>query len=200
MGDVSDAHPRSAARVVLASASPRRRELLTALGVTFEVVKPAVDERRHPDEGPEELAVRLARAKAADVARRADASLVIAADTVVTLNDEVLGKPRDADELRAFLWRLAGVRHVVVTGHCLRVGGREEAAAVRTSVTMRNIEEAEIERYVARGDGMDMAGGYAIQAAGGALVARVEGCYTNVVGLSLPAVTEVAARLGVPLV
>ncbi|MDZ7800106.1 MAG: Maf family protein [Trueperaceae bacterium] len=197
---MSHPRPTDAARVVLASASPRRRELLASLGVTFEVVRPAVDEHPLAGEGPAELAVRLARAKAAGAAEEAPAALVIAADTVVALGDEPLGKPRDAEENRTYLRRLAGVRHVVVTGHCLRLGGREETVAVRTAVTMRVLSEAEIELYLASGDGLDKAGGYAIQNDGGALVGRIEGCYTNVVGLSLPAVVEVAARLGVPLV
>lgn len=192
--------PPDAPRVVLASGSPRRRALLASIGVTFEVVRPEVREHPLAGEGPAELAVRLARAKAADAAEAAPAALVIAADTVVALGDEPLGKPRDAAENRTYLRRLAGVRHMVVTGHCLRLGRREETVAVRTAVTMRALSEAEIERYLASGDGLDKAGGYAIQNDGGALVGRIEGCYTNVVGLSLPAVVEVAARLGVPLV
>lgn len=186
--------------IVLASSSPRRRDLLGALGVRFEVVPADVDESPRDGEAPDEMALRLAAAKAARVAADRPDSLVIAADTVVILGDRSLGKPRDADENRAFLRDLAGRAHRVATGHCLRLGVASEAALVTTEVTLRELGDGEIDRFVGRGAGLDKAGGYAIQDLGAALVDRLDGCYTNVVGMSLPTVVAAAARLGVDLV
>ncbi len=186
--------------VLLASSSPRRRELLAALGLAFEVRPAGVDETPRPGEAPEATAARLAAAKADAVAGGRPDALVIAADTVVIHGGEALGKPRDADENRCFLRRLAGVPHLVVTAHALRLGEREASASVASEVRLRELADAEIERWVASGAGLDKAGGYAIQDLGAALVAEISGCYSNVVGLSLPAVVDAAARLGVRLV
>ena len=186
--------------LILASSSPYRRQLLGRLQLPFTAVSPAIDETPEPGEAPAALAERLARAKASRVAEGREGALVVAADTVVILDDRSLGKPVDAAEIRAFLRALAGRRHHVVTGHCLRLGAAEERATVTTEVWLRSLSEGEIERFVARGAGLDKAGGYAIQDVGAALVDRLEGCYTNVVGMSLPAVVAAAARLGVALV
>ena len=205
--------------VVLASASPRRRDLLAALGVPALVRSADVDESALENEAPEELVARLARAKAEAVAARLEAgrrgpgdgnggtelgpaespALVIAADTVVVLDDEVLGKPVDVAESRAFVGRLAGRSHVVLTGHCLRLGTARAERVQRTVVTFRQLDADEIERYVASREGDDKAGAYAIQGRGAGLVERVEGCYSNVVGLSLPTVISLARSLGVSL-
>ena len=191
--------------LVLASASPRRRDLLHALGVPFDVEPADVDETPDPARAPADDALRLARAKADVVARRRPGRLVLAADTIVVLEGAVLGKPRDASENRRFLERLADVPHAVVTAHVLvradanapQEVGRE---AVRTEVRLRALDEAAIDRWVASGAGLDKAGGYAIQDAGAALVGEVRGCYSNVVGLSLPAVARLldAAQEGCP--
>ena len=192
--------PRARPRVLLASASPRRKSLLEALGLAFEVVPADIDETPEADEPPERMAARLAQSKARTVAHRHPGALVIAADTVVILDGRSLGKPRDRAENRAFLQALAGRPHRVATGHCLCLGGDTESVTVTTEVTLRALNDAEIERFVARGAGLDKAGGYAIQDLGAALVDRLNGCYTNVVGMSLPAVVAAAARLGAPLV
>jgi len=186
--------------VLLASGSPRRRELLAALGVPFEARPADVDESPRVDEPPLTTAQRLAAAKADVVASGRPDAMVLAADTVVILDGRALGKPRDDDENRRFLHALAGVRHTVVTAHHLRWGERREVASVATEVRLRELGEAEIERWVRSGAGLDKAGGYAIQDVGAALVADLDGCYTNVVGLSLPAVVTAARRLGVALV
>lgn len=191
---------RGRARIVLASASPRRKELLEALGVPFEVMPADVDETPREGEAPGTMATRLAGAKARRVAGGAPEALVIAADTVVVLDGRALGKPRDAEENRSFLRALAGRPHRVVTGHCLRLGGTTETVAVATEVVLRRLTDGEIDRFVGRGAGLDKAGGYAIQDTGAALVDRLDGCYTNVVGMSLPAVVAAADRLGVGLV
>jgi septum formation protein len=185
---------------VLASGSPRRRELLQALGAVFEVRPADVDETPRADETPEAMARRLAAAKAAAFATEADGALVLAADTVVVLDGEALGKPRDAEENRRFLARLAGRWHQVITAHQLVRGPQARAVAVTTEVRLRDLSAREVERWAASGAGLDKAGGYAIQDLGAALVADVRGCYTNVVGLSLPAVVREAERLGVRLV
>ena len=186
--------------LVLASASPRRKDLLRGLGLSFAVEAADVDESVHPDEEPSELVARLSAAKAAVVAARHPDSLVIAADTTVVVDGEIINKPRDENDNRAFIARLAGREHHVYTGHALRLGTSSETHVVRTSVHFRSLTPAEIARYAATGEGADKAGGYAIQGRGAALVARIDGCYSNVVGLSLPTVVAAAARLGVELV
>ncbi len=188
--------------IVLASGSPRRRDLLRALGLRFEVLPVDIDETPHEGEAAEPLVRRLSQRKAAAaVAQRDDdGALVVAADTVVVVDGAVLGKPDGPAENRAFLRRLAGRAHHVFTGHTLLRGGRRETIVVDTEVRMRAYDEGEIERYVASGEGLDKAGGYAIQGRGSALVGSLVGCYFNVVGLSVPTVVEAASRLGVRLV
>jgi septum formation protein len=192
--------PTVSAPLVLASASPRRRELLTALGARFEVRPADVDETLAQGEDPVAAAERLAAAKAEVVAAVRPEARVLAADTVVIESGEALGKPRDDAETRRFLRRLSGVPHRVVTAHVLRAPEGVAAARVETQVRLRALTGAEIERWVESGAGLDKAGGYAIQDVGAALVDEVHGCYSNVVGLSLPAVLALAAQLGVELV
>lgn len=190
--------------LVLASASPRRFHLLATLGHRFEVCPADVDERGRAGEAPEALAERLAGAKAEAVAVRLGAraadTLILAADTVVVLDGRALGKPADEAENRAFLERLSGREHAVVTGHHLRRGGRRQADAVRTRVRVATLAPEEIARYVASGEGLDKAGGYGLQGRGAALIDGIDGCWSNVVGLSLRAVVRGAAQLGAPLV
>lgn len=186
--------------LVLASASPRRSELLRSLGLAFETLPADVDEAPRPGEAPYELAGRLARAKASAVAEQRPDAFVVAADTVVTLDGLTLNKPEDDAENRRFLQLLQGRQHEVFTGHAFAYRGQLEAAVVRTAVTFRPLDAMEIERYVATGEGRDKAGGYAVQGRGAALVSRIEGCYSNVVGLSLPTVVLAARHLGVTLV
>jgi len=188
--------------ILLASASPRRRELLQSLGLQPQVRVPDIDESPLTGETPEAMVVRLARAKAFAVARTEPgyAGLVIAADTTVVVAGENLGKPRDDGEGLAFLRLLAGRDHWVHTGHALRRGERELTVLRSTRVRLRSLSEAEMVRYVATGEGRDKAGGYAIQGLGATLVEGIEGCYGAVVGLSLSAVVVAARELGVDLV
>ncbi|MCC6849364.1 MAG: septum formation protein Maf [Deltaproteobacteria bacterium] len=181
--------------LVLASASPRRRWLLAKLGRTFEVDAPDIPEVPGVDETPDAFAARMAAEKAAEVARRRDDAWILAADTVVTLDAAALGKPKDAAEAVRMLSALAGRRHVVYTGVALLAPGGMlvERAAVGTPVVFRTLSRREIDAYVATGEPFDRAGAYAIQGEGAHLVDRVEGSYTNVIGLPLP---EVAAWLG----
>lgn len=186
--------------IVLASSSPRRADLLRALGVSFEVVAADVDETPQAGEAPAQLAQRLARSKAATVAKLRPEALVIAADTVVALDDEILDKPIDEAENGRFIARLAGRRHQVHTGHAVLLRGAESTWLVRSDVTFRALDDLEVARYAASGEGLDKAGGYALQGRGGSLVERIEGCYSSVVGLSLPTLVVAARGLGVTLV
>ena len=159
-----------------------------------------IDETPRPAESPESLVARLSAAKADAIHAGAEDALVIAADTVVVEGGEILGKPADEEQNRAFLARLAGRTHEVYTGHALRLGENARDRVVSTRVRFRPLSAGEIDRYVATGEGLDKAGGYAIQGLGSALVPHIEGCYFNVVGMSVATVVELAAELGVELV
>ncbi|WP_324667829.1 Maf family protein [Geochorda subterranea] len=174
--------------LVLASTSPRRRRLLAMLGTRFELETPAVDESSFDDMAPpDRLVMRLAEAKARDVATRRPDDVVIGADTVVVLDGQILGKPRDREEARRMLTRLSGRTHQVWTGVAVvhLAAGRAAVEAERTDVTFRPLSPDEVERYVQLGEGMDKAGAYAVQGVGAVFVERLEGCYYNVVGLPL---------------
>ncbi len=179
-------------RLVLASGSPRRRALLARLGLAFDVAIPAVDETPLPGEAATALARRLAGAKAEAALACRPESVILAADTVVSHEGRLLGKPADVGEARQMLEALRGRRHEVVTAVRLaRAGHPPLEGAARTAVWMRFYADAEIAAYVATGDPFDKAGAYAIQHPGFRPVARLVGSYTNVVGLPL----EVAAKL-----
>lgn len=186
--------------LVLASSSPRRKDLLAGLGLTFEIVPADIDERPKRGETPAQLVERLAETKALTVARAYPEALVIAADTVVVFGDEVLGKPRSEAENRAFIGRLSGQTHQVYTGHALRCGQQQISRVEVTDVDFRALSRPEIDWYVATGEGADKAGGYAIQGFGSTIVKGVRGCYFNVVGLSVATLVEMARQLGVALV
>ena len=173
--------------IYLASASPRRQELLRQLGVAFEVLASNLDEAREPEETPEQYVTRVACDKARHVAAQLRAAqpapIVLGADTEVVLDDEVLGKPRDRAHGLAMLQRLQGRTHEVLTAVVLHRAGREWSALSRSRVTFDAMLPAEIERYWDTGEPAGKAGGYAIQGRGAALVERIEGDYLNVVGL-----------------
>ncbi len=187
--------------LVLASASPRRCELLRELGAAFVVDAPGIDE----DEvaaaaaSPCDVALELARRKARAVAaRRGDGWPVLAADTlVVTSRGEILGKPRDAADARRMLRALAGTTQSVITGVCLLAAGAAAAAAVETHVTMRSLTAAEIASYVASGEPFGKAGGYAIQETGDRFVTAIQGSWSNVVGLPLEVVAGMLRGAGI---
>lgn len=184
--------------LVLASGSPRRRDFLSQLGLTFTVSAADIDETPRPGEEAGPYVLRLAREKAAVVAARSPGAWVLAADTTVALGSELLGKPQDPAEARAMLGRLSGRTHDVHTGVAL-AGRHEEALVVRTRVTFRELSAAEIAWYVGTGEPVDRAGAYAIQGKGGFLVASVDGSPTNVVGLPLGETLALLERAGVPL-
>lgn len=183
--------------LVLASASPRRRELLTQAGYTFEVRPAHVNEDLLPGEDPISYVTRLAREKAEAVFKERTANgvgseslLVLGADTTVTLDDHILAKPENADDAVRMLRLLSGRTHRVITGVALATAQGVEVAAEVTSVSFLAIPEDEIAAYVATGEPMDKAGAYAIQGRAARWIPRIEGCYFNVVGLPLALVTQ----------
>lgn len=184
--------------VVLASASPRRLELLRRLGLDPVVSVADVDEAPVAGEAPAATVARLAAAKARAV-EAPPGALVIAADTEVVRDGTVLGKPADADEATAMLRSLSGGSHLVVTAVHVRHDGREANAVETTVVTFRPLDAEEVAAYVAGPEPYDKAGGYGIQGAAGAFVERIEGSDTNVVGLPLATVVRLAGEVGVRL-
>ncbi len=189
--------PASGLEVVLASASPRRRDLLSRLGLDV-IVRPAqVDEAPRPGESAPAMVGRLARDKAAAI--DAGDALVIAADTAVVCDGDLLGKPGDDDEAAEMLRRLSGRTHAVMTAVAARHGDREDRVLVRTEVTFRVVTEDEVAWHVATADPMDKAGGYGLQGAAGAFVVGIDGSDTNVIGLPLEQTVEVCRRVGVDL-
>jgi septum formation protein len=185
--------------IILASTSPRRAEILHDAGFSFVVVASAVDETPFPGESPSELVQRLADAKAELAAARAvGPAIVLAADTIVTLDGRIFGKPRTADDARHMLENLSGRTHSVVTGVTLiRLPDAERRTFVEsTLVHFAQISAEEISRYLATEEPHDKAGAYAIQGRAGRYISRIEGNYFNVVGLPLSHVTQALAELG----
>ena len=180
-------------RLILASASPRRRELLKNAGVDFEVRPSAVVESVGAGESPEDFARRAAREKALDVAAAVPAgALVLGADTVVVMGNEILGKPTGSEDAARMLQKLSGSTHRVITGVCLvrAPAGIEAEEHETTLVTFRRLDEKEIQDYLATGEPFDKAGAYGIQGFASRFVTRIEGCYFNVVGLPVARVVE----------
>jgi septum formation protein len=176
--------------LVLASASPRRRELLARAGVRFEVVPSGVPEQARAGEAPRTLALRLAQEKVLDVARRFPASprrWVLGADTIVVLEDGILGKPADREQAVEMLRRLVGRSHRVLTAVALVATDRLQprSLCVESTVVMRTAAEEEVRAYVATGEPLDKAGAYAAQGEGRRFVARIDGSETNVIGLPI---------------
>ena len=184
---------------ILASGSPRRLELLRQLGLSFRVIPSTLEEKDQCGMEPRGQASYYAREKAKEVAHRYPQQWILAADTIVVVDEEILGKPLNEKEATAMLSRLSGRSHYVITGVCLLHAqyGVEESQAVETEAFMRNLSTADIEGYVATGEPMDKAGAYGIQGIGGCLVQRIEGSYSNVVGLPLCETVELLRRHGV---
>ena len=182
--------------LVLASASPRRRELLTRAGIDFEADPADVDERSLPGESAEALVDRLARLKASATAQRHPDRPVLGADTVVVVDGDVLGKPADQGDAERMLRRLSGRQHEVLTGLALAWRGEMHSHLERTDVWIRDLGEAELAWYLASGEPMDKAGAYAIQGLASRFVTRVDGSYSNVVGLPVAAVVALLRRVG----
>ncbi len=185
--------------LILASASPRRRELLGAVGVPFRVIPSRVDEECLPGEVPRRFALRAARDKGAEVASRHPGAHVLSADTIVVVGGVLLGKPRDRRDGRRMLSLLSGREHLVHTAVCLlreRDAYRDEAL-VTTRVAFRKLTGPEIAGYLRTGESDDKAGAYAAQGAGTLLIERIAGSYTNVVGLPMTHVLSMLWRAGI---
>jgi nucleoside triphosphate pyrophosphatase len=190
--------PVTAPHLVLASASPRRAELLERVGLGFEVEVPDVDESVLPGERPEDYVARVAAAKARTVADRHPTAVVLAADTAVVLDDVPLGKPEDAADARRMLGRLSGRTHRVLTAvHVVGPGGSARRATVGADVRVATLSDDEIAAYVRTGEPLDKAGAYALQGRGAALVVRIDGDPTAVIGLPLRTTLEMLAAAGI---
>jgi septum formation protein len=183
--------------VILASASPRRRELLALVGIAHDVRPADIDESLMPGETPVGHAERLARSKAHAVAECEPDAVVIAADTIVVVDGDILGKPGGVEEAAAMLRRLSGRAHTVFTATAVARGARTESAVETVMVTFRALTGEEIEQYVSTGEPLDKAGAYGIQGYGATIVERVEGDYFSVMGLGLRRLVELLARVGV---
>lgn len=184
--------------IVLASASPRRRQLLEMLRIPFRVIAPDVDERVQPGEQPERYVTRLARAKAAAVAARVPGGVVLAADTTVVLDGEIFGKPESPSDAVAMLRRLQGRTHEVLTAVAVARDAAVEAALDVSRVTFRPLGVETLTEYAATGEPLDKAGAYAVQGLGASLIERVEGDFFGVMGLPLRLALDLLARFGRP--
>ncbi|NGQ94312.1 septum formation inhibitor Maf [Brevibacillus sp. SYP-B805] len=187
--------------IILASSSPRRRELLQAIGMPFTVMTSDVDEETSPGLSPAEIVESLALRKARAVAGKEKEGLVLGADTIVVLDGRVLGKPKDEEDAFRTLQALQGREHTVYSGVALvdAATGREEVAHCSTLVRIRPLAEREIRAYIATGEPMDKAGSYAIQGLGATIVEGIEGDYFTVVGLPLHLTAALLSRFGVHL-
>jgi septum formation protein len=186
-------------KLILASASLRRAEILRDAGISFTQISSAIDETPYPGETPHDLVERLATAKVELVAARAvGPAIVIAADTEVTLDGHIFGKPRSSDDARRMLEKLSGRTHSVVTGVALiRLPDAERRTFVETThVHFGKLDGEEISRYLASGEPHDKAGAYGIQGRAGRFIPRIEGCYFNVVGLPLAHLQQTLTELG----
>jgi septum formation protein len=179
--------------LVLASRSPRRRQILDALGIEYEIVEPRVEEI--PDGEPEEVVVENARRKAAAGLEHARGATVLGADTEVVLDGRVLGQPADESEARSSLEALSGRGHEVLTGVVIARADGERSGVARSEVTFRDLDEAILELYLDSGEWRGRAGAYAIQGLGSILIERLEGDFSNVVGLPVPLLLELAPEL-----
>ena len=185
---------------VLASSSPRRRELLTGVGLDFEVIPPRVRESARDGEAPLDFAKRMAREKALYVcAQERSGRIVVGSDTVVSISGEIFGKPRDEEDALSMLQKLSGRTHEVITGFCVArsPGDVLHLGATRTEVRMKSLDTEGMRRYIKTGEPMDKAGAYAIQGTGSCLVEWIKGSYTGVVGLPLFELVSVLSDIGV---
>lgn len=187
-------------RLILASGSPRRAELLRSVGIEFEVRPADIDESPLPGEPATSYVDRMANEKCLAVKSRlprGDRSVVIAADTIVAIDGDILGKPSDDGEARRMLRRLSGRRHDVFTAVCVATPTEIGVTRVSTTVTFAELSAAEVEWYIGRGESLDKAGAYGMQTAGAVLVARIDGSPTNVIGLPLRETVAMLAAAGI---
>ena len=184
-------------KIILASGSPRRRELLRGLGLDFELYKPEVDEAKLPDEKPEDLCRRLSRLKAHSGSQKFHDSVIIAADTIVVIDGKILGKPSDRQDAFNMLKTLQGREHKVLTGLTVCCNGKIVSHVESTRVKFRALSDEQIRNYVASGECDDKAGAYAVQGKGALLVEGLDGDYFNVVGLPVCALGKILGEFGV---
>jgi septum formation protein len=182
--------------LVLASASPRRRELLANAGIPFTLRPASVDESLRPNEAPQSYVRRLAASKALSVPCH-EGECILAADTTVVIGGQILGKPEDAADAARMLALLSGRSHEVITGICLRHAAQIHIDAAVTQVFFHPLSPAQIDAYVASGEPLDKAGAYGIQGLASRFIPRIEGCYFNVVGLPVSLVASYLAKLGI---
>lgn len=187
----------SECRVVLASASPRRRQLLDLIGIEHEVRPANIDESMRPRENPRRHAERLAREKATAIAKRDPDLITIAADTIVVVNRKILGKPKDAADAARMLALLSGREHVVTTAVAVSRGRKLRSAVEEVRVRFRRLRDDEIDAYIATGEPMDKAGAYGIQGFGATIVERIEGDYFAVMGLPIVRLIGLLRDVGV---
>lgn len=188
-------------KIVLASSSPRRKTLLESIGLKFTVKPSNIPETKNPRLGPRAQAEYLSQQKAKAVAGRVNNAVIIAADTVVVLNKEIIGKPVSTDRAEKMLRKLSGKTHTVITGFTIldTETGKSVTKSVETKVTMRKVSQKEIEAYVKREHVLDKAGAYAIQGIGSLLFGKVEGDFFNVVGLPVSSLFQELKRFGVDM-
>jgi len=185
-------------QIILASGSPRRKELVARLGLDFEICPSQIDESQVEKTRPQEVVTKLARLKAEEVADR-KAGIIIAADTVVSLEQQILEKPADEEEAYSMLKKLSGQEHQVTTGITVISGSEEVTEWQQTTVQFREVDDQEINQYIATGEPMDKAGGYGIQAKGAVFVTGINGCFYNVMGMPLAWLVETLKELGVEI-
>ena len=183
-------------KIILASGSPRRRELMCEIGLKFEIFKPDIDETRTNNEAPEDLCLRLSQLKAKAGAKVFPNSLVIAADTIVLINGEILGKPKNHDDAFRMLNTLQGKWHEVLTGLSVCFDGKIISEVEHTKVKFRELNKSEILSYISTGECDDKAGSYAIQGKGSLLIERIDGDYFNVVGLPVCRLGKILENFG----
>ncbi len=183
--------------LILASGSPRRQEFLLELGLKFQVISRDIDETPLPAESPVSYVRRLALAKAYIVADEYPQSVVVAADTSVVYQNEILGKPRDHDHALRMLQQLRGCAHEVLTGFAVVMAGKKQVEVVTSCVTFHDFSDDVLLAYAASGDGLDKAGGYGMQSAGAFLVQEITGSYSNVIGLPMTELVQVLLDFGV---
>lgn len=183
--------------LILASSSPRRRDFLNNMGVNYQIIKPHIDESVLPKEEPAVYVERMACTKAQVIANEHNNEVVLAADTIVVVEDEILGKPQDREDAKRILRKLSGRTHQVMTAVCIRKGDIVHKFTQVTNVTFAALDEALIETYVASGECDDKSGAYAVQGIGAMLIEKVEGSVSSVVGLPICQVRQILAEFGI---
>lgn len=186
------------ARLILASSSPRRQDILNQLVTSFEIISSNVDESVDKNLPPEEIVMALAKRKASSIANTHQDAFIIGADTIVVFENQILGKPADSDEAKQMLTTLSGNTHSVYTGTCIINGRNEQIFFEKTDVTFWELAEEEIDRYIRTGEPLDKAGSYGIQGYGATLVKSIYGDFYSVVGLPIAKLYQTLKEMGFP--